>query len=72
MAPLSCLFYTDGQKKRYIVKLCHVLHVALKHELHKLTMTRILSRASGLLKCVDFVYQGPELQCLLKVKEKLS
>ena len=33
--------------KRYS-KIYHVLHVAHKHELHKLTMTRILSQASGL------------------------
>ena len=39
--------YTDGQKKRYS-KNCHVLHVSHKHELHKLTMTRISSQASEL------------------------
>ena len=40
-------YYSDGQKKRYS-KFCYVLHEAHKHELHKLTMARILSQASGL------------------------
>ena len=35
-------------KRNATVKFCHVLHVAHKYELHKLTMTRILSEASGL------------------------
>ena len=48
--------YTDGQKNT-AVKCCHVLHVAHKHELHKLTVTKILSQASGLFYIVDFVYQ---------------
>ena len=30
------------------VNFCHVLHVAHKHELHRLTITRILSQTSGL------------------------
>ena len=34
-------------KRNATVKFCHVLHVAHKHELQKLTMTRILSQASG-------------------------
>ena len=42
--------YTDGQKKCYS-KILHVLHVAHKHELHKLTMTKILSQASVILVC---------------------
>ena len=37
-------------KRNPTVKFCHVLHVAHKHELHKLTMTTILSQALGLLK----------------------
>ena len=28
-----------------------------KHELHELTMTRTLNKASGLFKFIDFVYQ---------------
>ena len=35
-------------KRNPIVKFCHVLHVAHKHELQKLTMTKILSKASEL------------------------
>ena len=35
-------------KRNATVKICHVLHVAHNHELHKLNMTRILSQASGL------------------------
>ena len=35
-------------KRNATVKFSHVLHVAHKHELHKLTMTRIWSKASGL------------------------
>ena len=34
-------------KRNATVKMCHVLHVAHKHELHKLTMIRILSQTSG-------------------------
>ena len=43
-------------KRNATVKFCHVLHVAHNHELHKLTMTRILNQASGLFQC-RFVYQ---------------
>ena len=32
-------------KRNATVKFCHVLHVAHIHELQKLTMTRILSKA---------------------------
>ena len=39
--------YTDG-KRNATVKICHALHVANKHELHKLTVARMLSQASGL------------------------
>ena len=38
--------YTDGQKKRY-----NIIH---KHELHELTVTRTLSKASGLFEFIDF------------------
>ena len=34
-------------KRKATLKFCHVLHVAHNYELHKLTMTRILSQVSG-------------------------
>ena len=42
------LLYTDRQRYS-TVNFCHVLYEAHKHELHKLTMTKILSKARGYL-----------------------
>ena len=43
-------------KRNATVKLCHVLLVAHKHEIHKLTMTRNFELRIGVI-FVDFVYQ---------------
>ena len=43
----SCILMGN---RNVTVKFYHVLHVAHKHKLHKLTMARILSQASGYLK----------------------
>ena len=56
-------------KRNATVKFCHVLHVAHKHELHKLTMpNQNWSQASGLFKFFDSVYQAgrslPKIQCV--------
>ena len=40
--------YILADKRKATVEFCHALHVAHKHELHKLTMNRILSQSSGL------------------------
>ena len=42
------ILYILMGKRNSTVKICHVSHVAYKHKLHKLAMTRILSQASGL------------------------
>ena len=44
----SCGPYILTDKRNTTVNVCHVLRLAHKHELHKLTMTRILSQASRL------------------------
>ena len=59
---INFILYILTGKRNAKVKYCHVLHVAHKHELHKLTMTRILSQASILFQFVDFVYQAPRLK----------
>ena len=46
---LPSLNYSDGNAT---IEFCHVRHVVHKHELHELhelTMTRTLSKASGLI-----------------------
>ena len=40
-------------------------HVVHKHELHELTMTRTLSKASGLIEFIDFC-----LSCILANKHE--
>ena len=55
MSTVSCIgesqvlfSYILTGKRNATVKFRHILFVAHKHELHKLTITRILSQASGL------------------------
>ena len=51
--------YTDGQKKRIRIELCQVRRGS-QHELHELTMTRTLSKAThqDYLNLSNFVYQA--------------
>ena len=44
-------------KRNATIEFCQVGHVVHKHELHELTMTRTLSKASGLFEFIDFIYQ---------------
>ena len=44
---ISLIVYILTGKRNDTVKCCHVLHVAHKHELRKLTMATTLSQASG-------------------------
>ena len=41
-------------KRNVTIEFCQVRHVVHKHELRKLTMTRTLSKASGLFEFIDF------------------
>ena len=45
-------------KRNTTIELCQVRHVVHKHELQKLTMTRILSKASGLYEFIVFCLSG--------------
>ena len=45
-------------KRNATIELCHVRHMVHIHELHKVTMTRALSKASGCLNISIFVYQA--------------
>ena len=41
-------------KRNATIEICHVRYVVHKHELHELTMTRTLSKASGSFEFIDF------------------
>ena len=45
-------------KRKATKQFCQVRHVVYKHKLHKLTMTRNLSKASGLFEFIDFCLSG--------------
>ena len=51
------LYYTNAQGK-VTIKFCQVRHVVNKHKLHKIAMTRTLSKTSGLFECIDFYLSG--------------
>ena len=55
-------------KRNATIELCQVRHVGHKHELHELTMTRTLSKASGLFEFIDFCLSG----MLVNANELLS
>ena len=51
------LSYTDGQRNAIIyIYICQVRYVIYKHELHEITMTRIMSKASMLFESIDFCF----------------
>ena len=45
-------------RKNDTIEFCQVRHVVHKHELHGFTMTRTLSKASGLFELIDFYLLG--------------
>ena len=45
-------------KRNATIKFCRVRRVVHEHELHELTMTRTLSKASGLFEFIDFSLLG--------------
>ena len=44
-------------KRNATIEICQVIHVVHNQELHELTMTRILCKASELFEFINFVYQ---------------
>ena len=54
--------YKLTSKRNATIEFCQVRHVVHKHKLHKhnhkLTMTRTLSKASGLFEFIDFCLSG--------------
>ena len=46
--------------KNSTIEFCQFIYVVHKHDLHEITMTRTLSKASGLFEFIDFC-----LSCML-------